>query len=190
MQHIILSGLPGSHVGLIAKRLAFLIGAPFVEAITTGLPDKPPHVYSKEAFFYQQLRLQHALTSAMIVNHHRLTNPIVVQESYFEDVRVENKYYLPLPLRERLIHLENSWYELRKLPYTRVIYDYEVDYLIDESINSFTHIVDAASLAARRELLLKTRRAADYLIVQEEGSVNTLAHNLLDLLHLKVLSPF
>lgn len=124
MQHIILSGLPGSHVGLIAKRLAFLIGAPFVETITTGLPDKPPHVYSKEAFFYQQLRLQHALTSAMIVNHHRLTNPI------------------------------------------------------------------AASLSARRELLLKTQRAADYLIVQEEGSVNTLAHNLLDLLHLKVLSPF
>lgn len=34
MQHIILSGLPGSHVGLIAKQLAFLIGAPFVEAIT------------------------------------------------------------------------------------------------------------------------------------------------------------
>ena len=57
MQHIILSGLPGSHVGLIAKQLAFLIGAPFVEAITTGLPDKPPHVYSEEAFFYQQLRL-------------------------------------------------------------------------------------------------------------------------------------
>ena len=74
--------------------------------------------------------------------------------------------------------------------YTRVIYDYEVDYLIDESINSSTHIIDAASLSARRELLLKTRRAADYLIVQEEGSVNTLAHNLLDLLHLKVLSPF
>ena len=136
------------------------------------------------------LRLQHALTSAMIVNHHRLTNPIVVQESYFEDVRVENKYYLLLPLQERLIHLEDSWYELRKLPYTRVIYDYEVDYLIDKSINSSTHIIDAASLSARRELLLKTRRAADYLIVQEEESVNTLAHNLLDLLHLKVLSPF
>ena len=61
MQHIILSGLPGSHVGLIAKQLAFLIGAPFVEAITTGLPDKPPHVYSKEAFFYQ-----HAATTACI----------------------------------------------------------------------------------------------------------------------------
>lgn len=190
MQHIILSGLPGSHVGLIAKRLAFLLGAPFVEAITTGLPDKRPHIYSEEAFFYQQLRLQHALTSAMIVNHHQLTNSIVVQESYFEDVHVENNYYLTRAQRERLTHLENSWYELRKLPYTRVIYDYEIDYLIDESIRSSTPIIDAASLSARRALLRKTRRAADYLIIQEEGSVNTLAHNLLDLLDLKVLLPF